>query len=78
MIRRYLLLLLVCSASAAAQSSPCQVDRARVLALDEQQFDQDTSGGWRMLADQPGCNLAAADLLRDYRHAHANEAGILY
>jgi len=78
MISRYLLLLLVWGGSAAAQSSSCEVDRARLLALDEQQFDQDQSGGWRTLADTPGCNLAAADLLRDYRQAHHNEAGILY
>jgi len=56
----------------------CDVDRTRLLALDETQFDQDMSGGWRALAAKPGCNLAAADLLRDYRQAHRNEAGILY
>lgn len=56
----------------------CEHDRIRLLALDELQFDQDFTGGWRALADKPGCKLAAADLLRDYRQVHRNEAGILY
>lgn len=63
------------------QSTPpasCDTDRTHMLALDEQAFDQDMSGGWRVLAEKPGCKLAAADLLRDYRQAHANEAVILY
>jgi hypothetical protein len=47
----------------------CDYDRARLLALDETQFDQYESG-WRALASKPGCDLAAADLLRDYRQAH--------
>jgi hypothetical protein len=49
-----------------------------LLALDETRFDQDMSGGWRALASKPGCDLAAADLLRDYRQVHRNEAGLLY
>lgn len=61
-----------------ASAAGCDYDRARLLALDELQFDQDLEGGWRTLANKPGCKLAAADLLRDYRQAHRNEAGILY
>jgi len=55
----------------------CDVDRARLLALDETQFDQDMAGGWRALSSRPGCTLAAADLLRDYRLAHRSSAGLL-
>lgn len=61
-----------------ASSTGCAFDRARLLALDEHAFDQDMAGGWRTLAEQPGCKLVAADLLRDYRQAHGNEAGLLY
>jgi predicted NUDIX family NTP pyrophosphohydrolase len=63
-------------AEGKAQSS-CEYDRARLLALKEAQFDQDMAGGWRALANRAGCELAAADLLRDYRKAHRNEAGLL-
>lgn len=49
-----------------------------MLALDQDKFDQDMTGGWRALAAKPGCDLAAADLLRDYRLAHGLEASILY
>jgi len=73
------LLLAPCGVALAQASAPtdCHVDRARLLALDEQRFDQDMAGGWRELASRPGCNLAAADLVRDYRQAQRNEAGLL-
>lgn len=66
---------------AGAQEAPsknCAYDRVRILALDEDQFDQDMSGGWRALASRPGCALAAADLLRDYREAHHQNSGLLF
>jgi hypothetical protein len=62
----------------AASIPSCDHDRARLLALDQAHFDQDLEGGWRTLAARPECRLVAADLLRDYRQAHGNEAGILY
>jgi hypothetical protein len=62
----------------ASSQAACNIDRTRALALDETQFDQDMSGGWRAVASKPGCNLAAADLLRDYRQAHRPDAGLLY
>ena len=46
----------------------CSFDRAALLALGEQEFDQDLTGGWRAL-EQRGCRAEAADLLRDYREA---------
>ena len=54
-------------------SASCTYDLAAMLALDESAFDQDLSGnggGWRMLTNQAGCELAAADLIAAYRAAH--------
>jgi len=58
-------------------TDPCAYDRAARLALDEHAFDQDMEGGWRALARDPRCHVAAADLLRDYRAAHGNDHSIL-
>lgn len=63
-------------AEPAGQS--CDVDRTRLLNLDQPKFDQDMAGGWRALAARHGCELVAADLLRDYRQAHGSEESILY
>lgn len=52
---------------------PCTHDRATLLALPPAAFDQDLSGGWRPLAENPQCAAVAADLLRDYRKAHWGE-----
>ncbi|WP_202412637.1 hypothetical protein [Duganella lactea] len=46
--------------------------------MEEKQFDQDMSGGWRALAYKPGCSIVAADLLRDYREVHHSDSGILF
>lgn len=74
------LLAASCSMAVAQENPPanCAHDRARLLALDEQAFDQDLSGGWRALSSKPGCTLAAADLLRDYRIAHHQNSGLLF
>ncbi|HEY8027644.1 MAG TPA: hypothetical protein VIF60_24100 [Burkholderiaceae bacterium] len=85
-IRRSLILVLcLLMASCGTPSAPkdslpasCEYDSSRLLGLDEYHFDQDDAGGWRTLASKPGCDLVAADLLRDYRQAHGNAAGILY
>ncbi|WP_349656292.1 hypothetical protein [Xanthomonas sp. 10-10] len=63
----------------AEQAHPpaCVYDRAAMLALDENAFDQDMQGGWRTIADRPGCTVAAADLLREYRLAHAITGGVV-
>ncbi|MBV6850744.1 hypothetical protein [Xanthomonas euvesicatoria] len=60
-----------------AQPAGCSYDHAALLALDEDAFDQYMQGGWRTIADRPGCAVAAADLLRDYRQAHAITGGIV-
>lgn len=53
----------------------CDYDRAAILALSPEAFDQDMNGGWRPLADKPECRGAAADLLAAYRHAHWGDLG---
>lgn len=69
-----------------AQATPagpadCPHERERLLALDENAFDQDLAnggGGWRAIAAKPGSETVAADLIRDYRQAHRSESGILH
>lgn len=56
----------------------CSFDRARLMALDQQHFDQDTKGGWRAVAHRSGCMSIAADLIRDYRQAHHSQSSTLY
>lgn len=70
-------LITFCGIAEAQQATAknCAYDRDRLLALDEQHFDQEP-GGWRVLESKPGCELAAADLLHDYREAHKN-SGLL-
>lgn len=75
-------ILLALAGPALAADTPadvCVPDRVALLALDGQAFDQDLNGGWRSIAYKPGCETAAADLLRDYRAAHPQEPDrILY
>lgn len=61
-----------------ADTERCPHDRARLLALDERQFDQDLSGGWRQLSNMPGCTLVAADLLRDYQQTRNTNSGLMF
>lgn len=56
-----------------------QSERERLLNLDEKAFDQDTSGGgWRAIASKTGCEIAAADLIRDYRERHGLKKTIIF
>lgn len=56
----------------------CAYDREKMLGLSQSAFDQDLDGGWRALSYRPGCKLAAADLIRDYRESKGLTASILY
>jgi len=56
---------------------PCQVDRRAMLALGMDAFDQDLQGGWRRLSERPGCEGAAAGLIRDYREFMLDRIPIL-
>ncbi|HYG07684.1 MAG TPA: hypothetical protein VD865_14930 [Stenotrophomonas sp.] len=78
-----LLTALAITAGAPVEQTPaaCAYDQATMLALDQQQFDQDVSGGgggWRAVAARPGCERAAADLIRDYRAAHPGSPRLLF
>jgi len=83
MIRTILPLLpfiaLLAASSAAEAETDCSFDRAALLALDQQTFDQDMSRGWQAIAlrGEP-CIEVAADLVREYRETHNLDAEILY
>ncbi|MET4615683.1 hypothetical protein ABIA71_001246 [Stenotrophomonas sp. 2619] len=64
---RCLLALAVSAAALPAPADDCVVDRAALLALSPDQFDQDLAGGWRPMAEKPACQLPAADLIAAYR-----------
>jgi hypothetical protein len=63
----------------ARAADRCGYDRDVLLALDEAAFDQDIAGGggWRAVAENSGCELAAADLLEAYRTKHPDAGSIL-
>lgn len=56
----------------------CSYDLDAMLALDRQAFDQDMAGGWRPLAQKKGCEIATAELIREWRHQKRDHEGILY
>ena len=77
--------LMYCSANASpgdrSNDEPCSFDRVAMLALDEQSFDQDVGnggGGWRRIASKQECELAAADLIGEYRKVHGNNSPLLF
>ena len=58
--------------------SRCGYDRQQMLLLTLEQFDQDPERGWRKVASLPGCERAAADLIRDYRVRKGSQSSTLY
>ncbi|MEQ8404814.1 MAG: hypothetical protein RKE49_06940 [Oceanicaulis sp.] len=59
----------------AARLEACGVDAERLgalLALDQQAFDQDFSGGWRTVSARTGCDAATADLIEVWRDHSPN------
>ena len=73
------LLLLAAQPEAPPAPAPdCSYDLEAMLALDRDAFDQDMDGGWRVLAKRDGCEIAAAELIREWRHAKRDHEGILY
>ena len=78
------LLLITASLSAlpvsANEGNACLTpdERERLLALDMDAFDQDMQGGWRVLAATPGCQVTAAELIRDWREKHQRSDAILF
>lgn len=71
----FLILLLFASCTSKNQlveqgkntAGSCVEKPEKLLALDQQAFDQTPGEGWRSIADKEGCKLAAADLIREYR-----------
>lgn len=63
----------------AAATPDCAYNRAAMMTLSQQAFDQDMTGGWRELLMR-GCEAEAADLIRDWRETNKPErnASILY
>lgn len=61
-------------------SSPdiCAYDKDAMLALSQNDFDQNPNGGWRAIAQKDECFIVAADLINEYRTVHALDASILY
>ncbi|XAP76638.1 hypothetical protein ABC955_08505 [Citromicrobium bathyomarinum] len=64
--------------STASAAPDCSYDLDAMLALDRDAFDQDMDGGWRALAKKEGCELAAAELIREWRYAKRAHDSILY
>jgi hypothetical protein len=62
----------------SSETEGCAYDRAEMLALDKNAFDQDFEGGWRSVAHQDGCEIEAADLIRDYIVEHDIQATIFF
>lgn len=72
-------LLLAATQPAEPASAPdCSYDLEAMLALNRNAFDQDMGGGWRTLANKDGCEIAAAELIRAWRHEKRDHAHILY
>ncbi|WP_307734483.1 hypothetical protein [Xanthomonas albilineans] len=64
-----------------AQPTKCRFDKKKMLSLAEDKFDQDVGnggGGWRAVAAKPGCEVAAADLIKEYRKAHPSSSNLLF
>jgi hypothetical protein len=64
--------------AAATPANPCPFDFNASLALGQDAFDQDMNGGWRALAQRPGCEGVAADLIHAYRANLESHLSILY
>ncbi len=74
--RYYAVMMFVLLMQAAVAAQGCHYDRAALMALDEDAFDQDMAGGWRKL-EYDGCEAEAADLIRDWRVAHKAKGHVL-
>ena len=70
-------LLLTLAGSQVALSPDCGYDRDAMLSLDRTAFDQ-SPVGWRSIGEVEGCEIVAADLIRDYRYERRDNTSILY
>ncbi len=58
-------------------SEKCAYNNTAMMALVEREFDQDMEGGWRKVAAL-GCDLEAADLIKEWRTTHDSKSTTLY
>ena len=70
--------LLLAVAQPQAPAPDCSYDLDAMLELDQQAFDQDPNGGWRPLAAKEGCEIAAGELIRAWRHEKRDNRSLLY
>lgn len=70
-----MLAIILALLTGAAQPAPpdCAYDRAAMLAMDFEIFDQTYDDGWRTVGNVEGCELAAAELIADWRAENAPE-----
>lgn len=70
-MRRFVPFLLVgvllAPIGAKAAQTTCIDNKAALLGLDFMSFDQDFEGGWRAVADTPGCKSEAVKLIEAYQ-----------
>lgn len=52
-------------------------EHTAMMSLSERAFDQDLAGGWRKIAAIPGCEAAAADLIKQYRAQNSGGSHML-
>ena len=61
----------LCHACSPTGERVCITDREALLSLDYFAFDQNPPrGGWRGVSRRSGCELAAAELIAEYRQIH--------
>jgi hypothetical protein len=77
MILNMLIAMLVMVQPNTEITSPCAYNSAAMMALAEREFDQDMQGGWRKVAAS-GCDLEAADLIKDWRTRHNSNSTTLF
>lgn len=75
--------LIVAAAAAHAQvpqksAAECSVKLSKYLDMSFTEFDQTMGAGWREVKDKPGCEIAAADLIAQYRERMLDNANGLY
>jgi hypothetical protein len=81
-MRIFIILLALFSATAnasepASEPSNCaKQGNYKTLGFDA--FDQDMNGGWRKLANIPGCETVAADVIKDYREYLNGRMSLLF
>jgi hypothetical protein len=66
------------NASEPASAPPVCAKEGDYNKLGVDAFDQDMNGGWRKLANIPGCETVAADVIRDYRQYLDGRMSILF